>query len=368
MKKVLIFGKFDIVHPGHIYFITQAKQFGQITAVLESDKMIKELKNYQPFNSEKIRSKNLKQFGVNVYLRNGEDAKTIIEKLKPDVLCFGHDQEFLRQMFSGLTNFAIKNIEPFGRGLFKSSRLVAVLEDEQAGLYLVDKAKGEHSFRLVAVFRKMFNLKKVGFSGTLDPLASGLMIVAVSKATRMLDWFHYLPKIYVADILFGQSSDTYDLAGQISIDKNAKSFSQKDLEIALRNFLGKQKQTAPAYSAKKIRGQKLHELARAGQLVDLPKADIEIYSLKIKSFHYPNLKLEVSCSAGTYIRSLANDLGKQPKTSALLADLRRISIGDFNIKDALTLAEINNDKLSQARILPQAIIASLNQWFFRSPL
>src|SRR3989339_568334 len=185
MKKVLIFGKFDIVHPGHIYFITQAKKFGQVTAVLESDKMIKELKNYQPFNAEKIRSKNLKQFGVNVYLRNGEDAKTIIEKLKPDVLCFGHDQEFLRQMFSGLTNFAIKNIEPFGRGLFKSSRLVAVLEDEQAGLYLVDKAKGEHSFRLVAVFRKMFNLKKVGFSGTLDPLASGLMIVAVSKATRM---------------------------------------------------------------------------------------------------------------------------------------------------------------------------------------
>lgn len=238
-------------------------------------------------------------------------------------------------------------------------KLDNIITDPQAGIYLVDKPKGEDSFHTVSVMRKMLNLKKVGFAGTLDPLASGLLIVATGRATRLLDYFHQFPKVYEAHILFGQESDTYDLEGKVKINHDAQEFSRQDLENILKTFLGKQSQTVPIYSAKKIKGEKLHHIARRGGEVELPQNKIEIFGLTIKDFKYPRLFLEITCSAGTYIRSLAHDLGKVMDTGALLADLRRTKIGHYQVSEAGELSKISIADLQQYRLDTKQIIDSL---------
>ena len=240
-------------------------------------------------------------------------------------------------------------------------KLKSILEDQQAGIYLLNKPKNIHSFKLVSKLREVLNIKKVGFSGTLDPLATGLMILATGKATKLLDYWHQFPKVYEAYILFGQKSNTYDLEGYLKINKAAQEFNKKELEKVSKKFLGKQKQRAPIFSAKKIKGIKLHTLARQGKKIIPPQSEIEIYYLKIKKFKYPHLVLEIKCSVGTYIRSLVNDLGKELKTGAVLTDLKRISIGNYNLKDSLEFYKINKNNLKKKYLNPQEIIKSLNQ-------
>ena len=133
-----------------------------------------------------------------------------------------------------------------------------ILADSQAGFYLLDKAKGDHSFAYVSLLRRLLNLKKVGFAGTLDPLASGLLILASGSATKLLDIFHEWPKKYLAAITFGKTSTTYDLEGEIEEQPNAKAFSLEILQAALKKLTGEIDQQAPVYSAKKINGQKLN--------------------------------------------------------------------------------------------------------------
>ncbi len=137
-----------------------------------------------------------------------------------------------------------------------SKKFSNVLADPVAKIYLIDKPKGDNSFRAVSVLRKVLGIRKIGFAGTLDPLASGLLIMATGKATRLLDYFHYLPKVYQADILFGHTSETYDLEGELIENKQAKKFSKKELETVLQKFKGKIDQQAQIFSAKKIDGQK----------------------------------------------------------------------------------------------------------------
>ena len=362
-KKVLVFGKFDILHPGHIHILNIAKKLGQVAIVLESDQAIKTLKHYTPYNNQNTRIKQLKDKGFEIFVRNiDNDAKYLLNYLQPDILCIGEDQKYLQNTFSKFDNINLEIVEFINSGIYKSSRLKTILEDKDAGIYLIDKPKGVNSFKAVSALRKTLNIKRVGFSGTLDPLASGLLIMASGKATRLLDWFHNLPKIYEADILFGQESDTYDMEGEIIINKNAKSFDKLKLKNKLKDFLGKQNQIAPIYSAKKVAGQKLHKLARAGKKVKAPSKEIEIYNLKINKFKYPSLNLLVSASAGTYIRSLAYDLGKVMKTGAVLSDLRRIAIGDFNIKNALALEETTKAKLLKNKLEIKEVINIINEY------
>lgn len=363
-KKVLVFGKFDILHPGHMHILSMAKQQGQVTIVLESDQAIYAMRHYIPYNNEKIRKKHLQNLGFKVFVRSTKhDKQYLLDKLQPDILCIGQDQKFLLDNFGEFKNVQI--IKLVKSNLYKSSHLRAILEDKSAGIYLIDKPKGINSFKVVSVLRKVLNTKRIGFSGTLDPLASGLLIAASGRATRLLDWFHDLPKTYQADILFGRVSDTYDLEGSVVIKQGAQAFDQTMLEKTLSKFLKHKKQTVPLYSAKKINGKKLYQMARAGQQIKAPTTDIEIYSFKINSFKYPHLKLLVSVSAGTYIRSLAHDLGQHLKTGALLSDLCRISIGNFDIKKSLALDKVTKDSLAKYRIMPEDIIESLNEYLRR---
>lgn len=241
-------------------------------------------------------------------------------------------------------------------------KLNNILTDDQAKVFLIDKPKGVNSFKAVSVLRKVLGIKKVGFAGTLDPLASGLLILATSSATKLLDLFHTLPKEYEAEITFGQTSDTYDLEGEIVVNNKAKEFDEKYLDKVLKKFVGQYKQQAPLYSAKKVRGQKLHKLARQGKSVTPPSKEITVYSLDVKSFSYPKLVLNVKCSAGTYIRSLAYDLGQITEQGALLSNLRRTAIGKFKVKDALDLNEVNKNTLSKQGISTKDIITHLDQF------
>jgi len=365
-KKVLVFGKFDILHPGHMHILSCANKLGQVTVVLESDQAIKSLRNYTPYNNENIRKSNLKKLGFKVFVRNTKhDARFLIKELKPDILCIGEDQKYLQEIFTKFPNIKLELIKFVKSNLYKSSHLRNILGDKSAGIYLIDKPKGFNSFKTVSVLRKLLNMKRVGFSGTLDPLASGLLILASGKATRLLDWFHDLPKVYLADILFGQESDTYDMEGNITVNENAKSFTKAELEKVLNKFLGKQNQKAPIYSAKKVDGKKLYKLARAGKEVEAPSKEIEIYSFKINKFKYPNLSLEVSVSAGTYIRSLAHDLGRAMGTGAMLSDLRRTAIGNFKVINALPLDKTDKTSLPKNKLDVQDVINDLNQHLAR---
>lgn len=260
---------------------------------------------------------------------------------------------------SGVNKFGERKPE-----FFHGLRIRSINSDPQAGFYLIDKPKGVHSFKAVSTLRRILQIKKVGFAGTLDPLASGLLILATGQATRLLDVFHYLPKIYQADVLFGQTSDTYDREGQININSQAREFSPEELENKLKNFVGPQEQIVPIYSAKKVAGRKLHELARRGKIVPAPTTKIEIYKLVIKKFNWPGLSLEIECSAGTYMRSLAHDLGQTMGTGALLSDLRRQAIGHFSVKNALPLEQASPASLAQYYLRPADIIKSLQQYFF----
>ncbi|MFA6253254.1 MAG: tRNA pseudouridine(55) synthase TruB [Patescibacteria group bacterium] len=242
-------------------------------------------------------------------------------------------------------------------------KIEAILTDEKAGLYLVDKPKSLQSFSIVSKVRKILNTSQVGFSGTLDPLASGLMIVASGQATKLLDLFHILPKEYEADIIFGKSSPSFDLELATTTNESAEKFNQAQLKESITKFTGEQWQQVPIYSAIKVAGQKLHESARRGKKVVAPKKKINIYKIDILQFDYPKAKILVTCSAGTYIRSLVNDLGQDLKTGAVLSDLRRTAIGDLSIKKAAKFDDLDKDKLLGSRVPEEKIRDYLSEYF-----
>ncbi len=183
---------------------------------------------------------------------------------------------------------------------------------------------------------------RVGHAGTLDPFATGLLIIGVGReSTRRLDEFKKMPKTYVAEIKLGQVSDTYDKTGKISdFDKkpaNPNKPKRKDIPSILKTFIGKQNQTPPMFSAKKINGQRLYDLARKGIEVERKPSEIDINKIKLIKYTWPILKIEVQCSAGTYIRSLAHDIGQKLGTGAYCQELVRTKIGKFLLKKAIKL-------------------------------
>lgn len=211
---------------------------------------------------------------------------------------------------------------------------------------LINKPEGWTSFDVVGYLRKQLRSQypeqknlKVGHAGTLDPFATGLLIVGVGReATKRLDEFKSMPKTYIATIKLGAVSDTYDKTGKISdfglqtLDFRPPTISK--IKKVVNSFKGKQKQIPPMFSAKKIQGKKLYELARQGIEIERRANAIEIYKIKILNYSWPFLKIAVKCSAGTYIRSLANDIGAKLGTGAYCQDLTRTKIGKYSLNKA----------------------------------
>ena len=205
------------------------------------------------------------------------------------------------------------------------------------GIYLINKPRGRSSFSIVAQVRRISGVKKVGHAGTLDPEAEGLLVLLVGKEyTKQSDKFLKLDKTYEFEIKLGENSSTGDEEGT-KTQVSPSEPNRVEIEAAVSKFVGKILQTPPQYSAIKINGQRAYKSAQKGIKVILQPREINIYSLNILSYKYPLLSLRASVSSGTYIRSLAEDIGKELKTGAYCTKIVRTRIGDSYLKDAITL-------------------------------
>jgi tRNA pseudouridine55 synthase len=206
-------------------------------------------------------------------------------------------------------------------------------------LLLIDKPAGITSHDVVDRVRKIFKTRRVGHAGTLDPFATGLLIVGVGLATKKLTALVGLEKTYEATARLGATSTTFDPEGEITETPNVHEASLEDIERALDRFRGGYEQKAPLHSAKKIGGKKLYDLARKGTATEdmRPSKQVTISELIVTRYAWPELDFRVTSSSGTYIRSLADDIGRELGSGAYLTALRRTRIGAYSIEDAVTL-------------------------------
>ena len=223
------------------------------------------------------------------------------------------------------------------------------------GYLLVDKPAGISSFRVVSIVRKLLTEQvghkvKVGHTGTLDPMATGLLILVIGGYTKRSSEFSKLDKTYQAELTLGAISSTGDREGELG-RKSEHRPSGAEVKTVLNKFLGQIWQTPQAFSAIKVGGQRAYKLARAGKQVVIKPRQVTIYKIKDVDYKYPKVSFSTSVSSGTYIRSLAEDIGAELGTGAYLSDLRRVSVGDFHIFGAQTLAELETaraPKINQA--------------------
>ncbi|MDR2860844.1 MAG: tRNA pseudouridine(55) synthase TruB [Elusimicrobiota bacterium] len=220
------------------------------------------------------------------------------------------------------------------------------------GMLLIDKPKNITSFKVCHIIRKTLNIKKTGHCGTLDPSATGLLLVLTGKATKLQDKFMKQDKIYRTSFMLGCSTDSGDMDGKILEKKDFNHIDLQMIKTALENFKGEIEQIPPMYSAIKINGQKLYELARKGIEIKREPRKINIKDIEIISFKEGILDLSIECSSGTYIRSIADDLGKILGCGAVVSALRREKIGSLDVKNA-----VNQDYFQNPEALIEKIIS-----------
>jgi len=207
-------------------------------------------------------------------------------------------------------------------------------------------------------YKELTGSKKVGHAGTLDPLATGVLVLCLGGATRLSDYVMHTTKQYHAQITLGQTTTTYDAEGDTVTEADASHIRQADVEAVLPQFTGNIQQVPPMYSAIKVDGQKLYDLARDGKTIERQARDITITSLKIMSWKSPIFELDVVCSSGTYIRSLAYDIGQILGVGAYLSGLERVASGNFHVDSSITLDTIMNDDGWHEHIIsPQAALS-----------
>lgn len=215
---------------------------------------------------------------------------------------------------------------------------------------LIDKPKGITSHDAVNMVRRVTGERKVGHAGTLDPNATGLLIVAVGReSTKRIDKFVKKDKEYEAEIFLGEEKDTDDIEGvTIKTASNKLKSSQKQIKQVLGGFVGKILQEPPKYSAIKIKGKKAYQLARKGLEPVMESREVVIHSIKLTKYKYPILKIRTRVSSGTYIRSLARDVGRELGTFSYLKNLRRTKVGGYSVGDAVDLKELTRENWKES--------------------
>ncbi len=212
------------------------------------------------------------------------------------------------------------------------------------GIVIIDKPKGYTSRDIVNIVGKTFKTKKVGHTGTLDPLATGVLVVCINKGTKLVEILTSQDKEYIADFTLGINTDTLDSEGTI-LNEEDINIDKETIINVLKDMTGEYEQEVPIYSAVKVNGKKLYEYARNNEYVELPKHKVNIYNLELLDINYinnkTNIKVKCHVSKGTYIRSLGRDIASKLNTYAIMTDLRRTKQGSFSIDEA-----INIDKLS----------------------
>ena len=213
-------------------------------------------------------------------------------------------------------------------------------KEKPSGFILINKPAGPSSFAIVRKLRVITGIKKIGHAGTLDPLASGLLICAIGRdATKKIDSFLKLDKEYSAEMELGKISDTYDLEGKIETGDNRQP-TEEELKSILQSFTGEIWQAPPIFSAKKVGGIAAYKLARRGETPKIPIQQITIYAIELIKYNYPKTEILVHCGSGTYIRSLVNDIGQKLGTGAIMTKLTRISVGQFHLKNSININEL----------------------------
>ncbi len=210
------------------------------------------------------------------------------------------------------------------------------------GILNINKPRGKTSFSIVAMVKQLSGEKRAGHAGTLDPEATGVLPVCIGRGTRIIEFLVDTTKTYRARIEFGVATDTYDNSGQITRQGDTTGINRKQIESALGSFRGSIQQTPPMYSAVKYHGQPLYKLARAGITVERKSRTAIIHRLELISWRKPVATVEVECSKGTYIRSLANDLGQALGCGAHLKSLIRTRCGLFDIRDAISISQLED--------------------------
>ena len=213
------------------------------------------------------------------------------------------------------------------------------------GILLLNKEIGYSSFQAINKAKKIIKADKVGHSGTLDPFASGLLVVTVNKATKVNQFIETQDKEYIASLKLGIKTSTLDLEGEVVATKEVPTLTEEIIINALNKFKGKIKQVPPMFSALKVNGQKLYDLARQGIEVERKEREVEIFNIELISFEKDIINFKVHCSKGTYVRTLGESISEELNTYGHLVNLIRTRVGNFELKDAYKLDELDNFKL-----------------------
>lgn len=229
------------------------------------------------------------------------------------------------------------------------------------GIINVDKPIGLSSRDAVNRVERLFHNVKCGHAGTLDPLATGVLVICVGPATRLIQYVQRLPKEYRAVFQLGRRSITDDVEGEVELLADPPQPTRSQIEAAMPKFLGEILQRPPSHSAIKIGGQRAYDLARRGEEFELPERTVAIYRLEVLRYEYPELELAIECGSGTYVRSLGRDLAAELGTAAVMSALVRTAIGDFRLEEAVALDDLTNDSVIAHMRPPLEALKSLPQ-------
>ncbi|MFH0945880.1 MAG: tRNA pseudouridine(55) synthase TruB [Planctomycetota bacterium] len=222
-----------------------------------------------------------------------------------------------------------------------------------SGLLLIDKPEGPSSHDVVDAVRRKIGYRTVGHTGTLDPMASGLLLICIGKMTRLAEYLVGHDKEYLAGVSLGTTTNTFDATGKV-LETCGVATDKPSVQRILARFLGSTLQRPPSFSAVRIEGQRAYKLARQGREVNLDERPVEVHRLELVHFDPPDLTLDVRCSAGTYVRSLAHDLGQALGCGAHLSRLRRTACGPFSVEQALKLEALAESDSWRDFLLPPA--------------
>ena len=227
------------------------------------------------------------------------------------------------------------------------------------GILNVDKPAGWSSRDVVNRVERLVQPAKAGHAGTLDPLATGVLVICVGQATRLIQYVQRKRKRYRATFLFGRRSDSDDIEGDVCVLADAPVATRGAIEKVLPRFLGEIHQRPPAYSALKVAGRRAYELARRGVAVELGSRAVVVYGLSIVRFEYPELELDIECGSGMYVRALGRDLAESLGTAAVMAELRRTAIGGYRVEDAVPIDVLSTKTLAEHLQSPLTAVADL---------
>ena len=230
------------------------------------------------------------------------------------------------------------------------------------GLLNINKPAGLTSRRVVDHIAKLVRPQKAGHAGTLDPLATGVLVVCVGKATRLIELVQQQAKSYEARFLLGRQSDTDDITGNVTEVAVSSEVTREQVEATLPMFCGQIRQVPPSFSAVHVDGARAYDLARQGQAIELAPREVDVYRVELTRFTYPEIALSIDCGSGTYVRSIGRDLGHALGCGAVMSALVRTRIGPYRIEDAVTLDQLTPDTLDRFLLPPVTALEHLPKY------